>query len=168
MSEEEVKEENLGRNSLLEEIVEVEKHKVKPMKKYYYYADFELEDLNNIFWRIAKKYNKSEEERKLSYKNLSLLYSKIKGLIIKRVGKLVEKHFNNYKEFDIFGNFIQESPNSEEWLDHEIDFFNKIVKIYKDWKLAEYLNDLMVLSRIENSLSYLGAVYQKEDKGEEK
>jgi len=168
MSEKEIKEENLGGNGLLEEIVEVEKHNVKPLKKNYDYANFELEDLNNIFWRIAKKYNKDEEERKINYKNLALLYSKIKGLIIKRVGKLVEKHPKDYKEFDIFGNFIQECPNGEEWLDQEIDFFNKVIKKYKDWKLAEYINDLMVLSRIEHSLSYLGAVYQKEEKGEEK
>jgi len=168
MSEEEIKEGNLGGNSLLEEIVEVEKHNIKPMRRNYDYAKFELEDLNAILWRIARKYIEIANDNVLNYENLALLYSKIKGLVIKRVGKLVEKHPKDYKEFDIFGNFIQESPNGEEWLDQEIDFFNKIVKKYKDWKLAEYINDLMVLSSIMKSLSYLGAVYQKEEKGEEK
>jgi hypothetical protein len=167
MSEEEIKEENLGGNSLLKEIVEVEKFHIKRIKEDEDYANLELIDLNNIFWKIAKKYNKLEKERKINYKNLELLYSKIRGLIVKRVSILIEKYYDNYDQFDTFGSFIQESPNSEEWLYHEIDFFEKVIKTYKDWKLAEYLNDLMVLSIIENYLSYLGAIYQKEDKGEE-
>jgi hypothetical protein len=166
--EEEIKEENLRGNSLLEKIVEVEGHNVKPMKRNVDYGLYALDQLNAILWRIARKYIKITNDNVLNYENIRLLDREIKGLIIKRFGELAEKHPNNCGEFDIFGNFIQESLNTEEWLDQEIDFFNTVIKKYKDWELAEYINDLMVLSRIMISLSYLGAVYQKEEKGEEK